>query len=72
MMLITVGVAIARLTTQKIEQAVWLSLIKLVVCFALGMGFGGTLRSRFHRVWRDGPADVHPSRSDVLPVGGTV
>ncbi|WP_170383969.1 AEC family transporter [Ruegeria atlantica] len=38
MMLITVGVAIARLTTQKIGQAIWLSLIKLVVCFVLGWG----------------------------------
>ncbi|WP_420585973.1 AEC family transporter [Ruegeria sp.] len=36
MMLITVGVAIARLTTQKIGQAIWLSLLKLIVCFALG------------------------------------
>nr|WP_247744373.1 AEC family transporter [Ruegeria sp. R14_0] len=36
MMLITVGVAIARLTTQKLGQAIWLSALKLVVCFALG------------------------------------
>lgn len=40
MMLITVGVAIARLTTRKIGQAIWLSLIKLIVCFALGWGLG--------------------------------
>lgn len=40
MMLITVGVAIARLTTQKLGQAVWLSLLKLSVCFGLGWGFG--------------------------------
>lgn len=35
MMLITLGVAIARLTTRKLGQAVWLSALKLVVCFAL-------------------------------------
>ncbi len=36
LMLITVGVAIARLTTQKLGQAIWLSLLKLAICFALG------------------------------------
>ncbi len=36
LMLITVGVAIARLTTKKLGQAIWLSLLKLVVCFVLG------------------------------------
>ncbi|CUH50472.1 AEC family transporter [Ruegeria atlantica] len=36
MMLITVGVAIARLTTRKLGQAIWLSVLKLLVCFALG------------------------------------
>ncbi len=36
MMLITLGVAIARLTTQKLQQAIWLSLLKLAVCFGLG------------------------------------
>ena len=36
MMLITVGVAIARLTTRKLQQAIWLSLLKLVVCFGVG------------------------------------
>ncbi len=40
MMLITVGVAIARLTPGKIGQAIWLSILKLAVCFALGWGFG--------------------------------
>ena len=35
-MLITLGVAIARLTTQKLQQAIWLSLLKLAVCFVLG------------------------------------
>ncbi len=36
MMLITLGVAVARLTTRKLGQAVWLSLIKVGICFALG------------------------------------
>ncbi len=36
LMLITVGVAIARLTTQKLQQALGLSLLKLLVCFGLG------------------------------------
>ncbi|CUK11643.1 auxin efflux carrier [Ruegeria denitrificans] len=36
LMLITVGVAVARLTTHRLSQAVWLSLLKLGVCFALG------------------------------------
>jgi len=36
MMLITLGVAIARLNTHRLGQAVWLSLLKLAVCFALG------------------------------------
>ncbi|WP_037315136.1 AEC family transporter [Ruegeria halocynthiae] len=36
MMLITVGVAIARLTTRKLGQAIWLSVLKLAVCFTLG------------------------------------
>ncbi|RLK00555.1 AEC family transporter [Ruegeria conchae] len=39
MMLITLGVAIARLTTQKLQQAIWLSLLKLSVCFGLGWAF---------------------------------
>jgi len=38
MMLVTVGVAIARLTSRSLHQAIWLSLLKLVVCFALGWG----------------------------------
>ncbi|WP_170754554.1 AEC family transporter [Ruegeria lacuscaerulensis] len=38
MMLITVGVAIARLTTRNLGQAIWLSALKLAVCFALGWG----------------------------------
>ncbi len=36
MMLVTLGVAVARLTPDKIGKAIWLSLIKLVVSFALG------------------------------------
>ena len=35
-MLVTVGVAIARLTTRSLGRAVWLSLLKVAVCFALG------------------------------------
>ncbi|WP_419740303.1 AEC family transporter [Ruegeria sp.] len=38
MMLVTVGVAIARLTSRSLRQAIWLSLLKLTVCFALGWG----------------------------------
>ncbi|MEX0318173.1 MAG: AEC family transporter [Ruegeria sp.] len=37
-MLITLGVAIARLTTGKLGQAIWLSAIKLAICFGLGWG----------------------------------
>lgn len=40
MMLITLGVAVARLTTDKLGQAVFLSLIKLSICFALGWAIG--------------------------------
>ncbi len=36
MMLITLGVAIARLTTDKLGKAFWLAAIKVFVCFALG------------------------------------
>ena len=36
MMLVTVGVAIARLTTQSLGKAIWLSLLKLAICFVLG------------------------------------
>ncbi len=38
MMLVTVGVAIARLTSRSLRQAIWLSLLKLAVCFSLGWG----------------------------------
>ncbi|NOD32995.1 MULTISPECIES: AEC family transporter [unclassified Ruegeria] len=38
MMLVTVGVAIARLTSRSLGQAVWLSFLKLLVCFILGWG----------------------------------
>lgn len=36
LMLITLGVAIARLSTHKVSRAVILSLVKLALCFALG------------------------------------
>lgn len=36
LMLITLGVAVARLTTHRLGQAVWLSILKLAVCFVLG------------------------------------
>nr|WP_217356104.1 AEC family transporter [Ruegeria arenilitoris] len=36
LMLITLGVAVARLTTHRLGQAVWLSFLKLAVCFAVG------------------------------------
>lgn len=36
MMLITLGVAVARLSTHRLGQAIWLSLLKLAVCFVLG------------------------------------
>ncbi|MEX0368448.1 MAG: AEC family transporter [Ruegeria sp.] len=38
MMLITLGVAVARLTTGKLGHAIWLSVIKLAVSFGLGWG----------------------------------
>ena len=36
MMLITLGVAVARLETRAMTQAVWLSAVKLVICLAAG------------------------------------
>ena len=42
MMLITLGVAIARLTTDKLGQAIWLSVLKLGVCFLLGWTVAAT------------------------------
>nr|WP_174823675.1 AEC family transporter [Ruegeria arenilitoris] len=36
LMLITLGVAVARLTTKKLRQAIWISGLKLMVCFVLG------------------------------------
>ncbi|WP_424831643.1 AEC family transporter [Ruegeria sp.] len=44
MMLITLGVAVARLSTGKLGQAIWLSLVKLLVCFALGWALGAILQ----------------------------
>lgn len=40
MMLITLGVAVARLTSDKLGQAVYLSLVKLAICFVLGWAIG--------------------------------
>jgi len=40
LMLITLGVAVARLTPGRIGQAVWLSLVKLLVGVAAGVGAG--------------------------------
>lgn len=44
MMLITLGVAVARLSTGKLGQAIWLSLVKLLICFALGWALGAILQ----------------------------
>lgn len=38
MMLITLGVAVARLETNAMTQAVWLSVVKLVICLVSGWG----------------------------------
>ena len=38
LMLITLGVAVARLTPGRVVTAVWLSLVKLVLCAAIGWG----------------------------------
>ncbi|MGX9352864.1 AEC family transporter [Shimia sp. W99] len=38
LMLITLGVAVARLTPGRVVTAVWLSLVKLVLCAAVGWG----------------------------------
>lgn len=40
LMLVTLGVAIARLTSHSLGRALWLSALKLAVCFALGWGIG--------------------------------
>ena len=40
LMLITLGVAVARLTPGKLGRAVWLSLLKVAVCVAIGWGVG--------------------------------
>lgn len=40
MMLITLGVAVARLTPGRMTQAVWMSLLKLILCVAIGWGVG--------------------------------
>lgn len=40
LMLITLGVAVARLTPGRVGRAVWLSLVKVVVCAAVAWGVG--------------------------------
>ncbi len=40
LMLITLGVAVARLTPGKVSRAVLLSLVKLLICVAVGWGLG--------------------------------
>lgn len=40
LMLLTLGVAIARLSPGRLGQAVWLSLLRVVLCLAIGAGVG--------------------------------
>ncbi|MBE1285245.1 MAG: AEC family transporter [Rhodobacteraceae bacterium] len=40
LMLITLGVAVARLTPSKVVQAIGLSLLKLIICTAVGVAIG--------------------------------
>lgn len=40
MMLITLGVAVARLTPGRVVTAIWLSVVKLLICAAIGWGIG--------------------------------
>lgn len=40
MMLITLGVAVARLTPGRLGQALWLSLLRVAICLAVGMAVG--------------------------------
>jgi len=40
MMLITLGVAVARLTPGRVVTAIWLSVVKLLICAAVGWGIG--------------------------------
>ncbi len=40
MMLITLGVAVARLTPGRVVTAVWLSVVKLLICAAVGWAMG--------------------------------
>lgn len=40
LMLITLGVAVARLRPGRIGQAIWLSLLKLIICVVIGVGAG--------------------------------
>jgi hypothetical protein len=40
MMLLTLGVAVARLTPGRVVTAIWLSVVKLLICAAIGWGIG--------------------------------
>ncbi len=40
LMLVTLGVAVARLTPGRLGQAVWLSTVKVALCVAIGWGVG--------------------------------
>ncbi|WP_299426983.1 AEC family transporter [uncultured Shimia sp.] len=40
MMLLTLGVAVARLTPGRVVTAIWLSVVKLLICAAVGWGIG--------------------------------
>jgi predicted permease len=40
LMLITLGVAIARLSPGRLGRAIWLSLLRVVLCIAVGVGVG--------------------------------
>lgn len=40
LMLITLGVAVARLTPGRLGQAIWLSLLRVVICLCIGVAVG--------------------------------
>lgn len=40
LMLITLGVAVARLTPGRLRQAIWLSLLRVALCLAIGVAVG--------------------------------
>ncbi len=43
LMLITLGVAVARLTPERVSVAIWLSVVKLILCAAVAWGIGHML-----------------------------